>query len=131
MGCPVRKFPPINEAAYMEDTPVPPPARASGNCHGCGEFDPADLPLTFGEVTKHFAKAVSTWIAEGLPLVDAKVHGARYAACRGCIHFKNYQCKLCRCIVYIKAKLATAECPKQLWLAITNEPSTTNRDDAP
>lgn len=115
MGCPLKKFPPVNNADYMADRPVAPSAMALGGCRGCADPPPVPLKLNFTQVLEHFARAMVEWAREGLPLLSAKAHGRRYAVCRKCPHYAKYQCALCRCVVYVKAKVATEDCPAGKW----------------
>ena len=115
MGCPVKKFPPVNSAAYMDDVPVPPRAIASANCRSCSDPGAQLAPLRFRDVMKQFGTSMATWVAEGLPLADKETHGARYAKCKPCEHYANHVCQLCKCVAYAKTKLATEKCPAGFW----------------
>lgn len=108
-GCPLRKFPPVEGAAYAEDKQAaeesPQPVKG---CCGEGAEMP---PLTWGQVLLHFTKSVAVWIAQGLPLVDSETHGQRYGKCKTCDKFNKFYCKQCKCVAYLKTKLATEVCP--------------------
>lgn len=115
MGCPLKKFPPVQNADYMEDRPVAPGAVARGGCRGCADPPPVPLKLNFTGVLQHFARAMAEWTKAGMPLLDAQDHAARYGTCRTCPHYAMYQCELCQCIAYVKAKVATEDCPAGKW----------------
>lgn len=108
-GCPIQKFPPVEGASYAPDKEVAQTApQLVQGC--CGS--PDDLPpLTWTQVLTSFARSMAAWVSQGLPLVDSKDHGARYDHCKTCPQFSGFYCKHCRCIAYLKTKLATEQCP--------------------
>lgn len=107
-GCPLRKFPPIQGADYAKDH-EPAPVQAVTGC--CGQHD--DMPpLSWTDVIKAFTESMIAWAKSGLATVDSTVHGKRYnVGCKVCPHFHGFYCKKCKCIAYLKAKLATEICP--------------------
>lgn len=108
-GCPIQKFPPVEGAGYAADMEVStePQALTKGCCGADAEMP----PLSWAQVLVHFAKSMATWIGQGLPLVDSATHAARYDQCKPCPHFSGFYCKRCKCVAYLKTKLATELCP--------------------
>ena len=49
--------------------------------------------------------------------VTPDVYRTRYDRCKSCEEFNNVlkQCKLCHCIMPLKAKLSQSSCPKGYW----------------
>ena len=116
-GCPIKKFPPILNAAYAPDREVKPKEHGPvGNCGTCGKE--ALPPVTWGEVVKQFAKAVNEWRAAGMPLASHSEWFGRIGKCRDCNHYGKFYCKHCKCLIHIKAKLATEACPIRKWLPV-------------
>ena len=108
-GCPEHKFPPVDGAGYAQERTVGSPApRLLTNC--CGG-DGAMPPLTWAQVLARFIKSMAEWLAAGAPLVSSEVHGARYDQCKNCTKFRSFYCTHCKCIAYLKTKLATEQCP--------------------
>jgi hypothetical protein len=68
-------------------------------------------PLTWARVLVSFTKSMVKWIAAGVPLVGADVHGQRYGKCKSCTKFNRFYCEHCKCVAYLKTKLATEQCP--------------------
>lgn len=116
-GCPLRKFDPIEAAAFDEDKGrvIQPPA--TGGCSGCGApVSAAALPeLSWSHVLSDLGQSIGQWRNAGMPLATGAEHEARYAICQVCPHFSGYRCLLCRCVIYAKSKLATAYCPIGKW----------------
>jgi len=107
-GCPLRLFSPVEGAAYapgQADAPGAPPLR---ECCGSSSAMP---PLNWAQVLAAFMRSMAKWVAAGLPLVDRQTHGARYERCKTCTRFNRFYCEHCRCIAFLKTKLATEECP--------------------
>lgn len=117
-GCPIHKFDPVDSADYAHDREVDlTPAGAVG-CRGCGSRGPAEIkPLTWPEAFTHLAASVKEWQAKGYPVLEGPAYDARIEKCKSCPgqHYAWFQCRLCRCIVYSKAKLATETCPGGYW----------------
>ena len=116
VGCPERKFAPVEGASYMEDHPVVTPETpvVKACCGGAG----ADVrELTYAEAAKAFAADMKIWAAAGFPLLSAAQYSARISVCSACPggHYKWYQCRLCKCIMMSKAKLATTDCMAGYW----------------
>ena len=70
-------------------------------------------PITWVEVARQFASSAIRWTAEGFPVVSTQEHGERYGKCKSCTRFVGFYCSLCRCVAYLKTKLATESCPDQ------------------
>jgi hypothetical protein len=76
----------------------------------CGQQ--GDMPdLSWNQVLQHFAKSMVMWVASGMALANERLHGQRHGKCQVCPHKKGFWCKKCKCIAYIKTKLATEGCP--------------------
>jgi hypothetical protein len=112
-ACPEGKFPALPGFENAEPEPVT--VHKVEYTSPCCQNSP-DMPtLSWGTVLKQFASAMLRWAAEGLPVVDSKTHGQRTGTCDGCPFRKNFYCGECKCVYYLKAKLATETCPKQKW----------------
>lgn len=109
-GCPVQKFPPVEGAGYAPDKPPDSPVQIVS---GCCPDAPEMPPVTWGQVLLQFTASVAAWIKAGMPLATVEEHGQRYGQCRVCPHFNRFYCKKCKCIAYLKTKLATESCPDQ------------------
>jgi hypothetical protein len=113
-GCPVQKFEPIQGSGYAPDRQVPDPepgVRARGCCG-----PPQDVPnLSWAEVIASFGASMVHWIKEGLPLADPDLHARRYGVCKECPQYAKFHCKVCKCLVYAKTKLASEVCPESKW----------------
>lgn len=107
-GCPARKFPPIQGAGYDPNREPDPLEETMGAC--CGYSD-AMKDITWPQVLAQFAKAMVKWTRAGLPLVSPAIHGGRQTHCQPCPHRKGYWCSKCKCLIYLKTKLATEQCP--------------------
>ena len=120
-GCPQMHFAPIQGAQYAEVVQKPESVKKPCNC---GSKSPVD-PITWVQVVTQFGKAMLDWLKEGLPLVDAATHQSRNDTCKSneCGQYRYYQCMDCKCITYLKTKLATEECPRQLWLKVKSSKS--------
>lgn len=114
VGCPARKFPPVDGADYLPDlAPIARPAPPTGTAC-CGQS--AELkPLTYTQAVAHLTQSMSVWADAGFPFAPANVYEKRVALCKACEHYRFFQCKLCHCIVLSKAKLATEACPTGKW----------------
>jgi hypothetical protein len=122
VGCPVRKFPPIAGFGFMENKTAPAVSQHPTRCEGCGKDD--ELPtLTWLEIIAQFGDAMLRWAKAGLPVLSGPAHGVRYRTCAGdtksgtprCTYFKDFYCHRCRCVAYVKSKLATETCPEDKW----------------
>lgn len=63
-------------------------------------------------------REVSTWLKAGAPLADAE---ARLRVCLECASYHSGVCSECTCYMPIKAHLATAYCPRGLWVDARGE----------
>jgi hypothetical protein len=108
-GCPIHRFAPWNGAAYAPDPPVK--TNPAELVPGCCQPEAEPPELSWSRVLAQFAVSLAAWIKEGMPVVDAREHGARHDQCKACPHFKNFYCRKCRCVAYLKTKLATECCP--------------------
>lgn len=108
-GCPLKKFQPFGNANFLK------PAKIT--------------VLTWPDVLKKFAAAVLTWTASGMPLASKEEHTARFSKCQSCIHYQDFRCTKCFCFAYMKAKLATEQCPEKKWLRIEPLPEPPRRPE--
>ena len=117
VGCPVRKFEPIQAADYAPDRLVelPLPGEAPKRC--CGAVPEPLKPLTLPEALAHMKQSLAAWKAAGFPTLTGKPYADRIATCKNCPSgfYAWFQCSQCRCIVYSKALLATEHCPAGHW----------------
>lgn len=121
LGCPMKKFEGVDGVGYMDDLPVPAPklpAVSPTDC--CPDVVEGEIkPMSLGEVWSHLFASMDEWKKSGFETVSKEVYVKRIQICRECPkgEYQWFQCKQCRCIVYIKAKLATEDCPHGLWPA--------------
>lgn len=106
-GCPVGKFEPVNGAGYDEDRPADPVATEM-SCCGHDQNMP---DLSWPQVLALFAQSMVRWVKGGMALVADRQHGDRLRKCDACPWRKGFWCTKCRCVCYLKAKLATEKCP--------------------
>jgi hypothetical protein len=107
-GCPMKRFEPVNGADYDLDR-EPDPAEPNMGCCGGNGKEMSDL--SWNQVLLHFAMSMVKWGLAGMPVVPEKTHGERYAKCRSCPHIRGFWCSKCKCVAYLKTKLATEGCP--------------------
>lgn len=113
-GCPIRRFDPINGAGYDEDR-EPDPVVQDVNC--CNHS--TEMPdLSWAQVLALFAQAMVRWVRAGMPLTNDRTHADRLRKCEVCPHRKNFWCQKCKCVCYLKCKVATEECPDRRWLKV-------------
>lgn len=108
MGCPARKFDPVNNAGYAADVQISGVASSSGCCR---QRPTVKFNLSVKDVADRFAVSMARWTKDGCKVVDSVVHSARFAACQSCPHYQHLVCQLCFCLPWIKTKLATERCP--------------------
>lgn len=63
----------------------------------------------------NFAAAVARYVAAGCPNVPLATYRERLQICRDCALCRRGKCLVCGCNVARKAKMATENCPKELW----------------
>lgn len=117
-GCPDAKFPPVDGAAVAQSAPVIAQDTVSMFHTCCTEEANSELkPLSYAEAAKRFAQAMSIWQRGGFKLVTDDLHNRRLAVCKACPggHYRWFQCKLCKCVVALKAKLPDESCPASYW----------------
>jgi len=53
--------------------------------------------------------------------VPNEIYEDRMAICKGCTYYFKLtgSCKICKCFMKIKARIAPMECPKKYWLKTT------------
>src|SRR5262245_29018491 len=106
LGCPLQKFEGVDGAGYMDQKPAEPPPQIAQSC--CAD-------LSVAQVVTNLTDALSRWVANGLPLASSRCYRERTARCMKCPAYKNYQCQDCKCVAFLKAKVATEECPRRQW----------------
>tara|TARA_R110000787_G_scaffold12678_5_gene40763 strand:+ start:11559 stop:11960 length:402 start_codon:yes stop_codon:yes gene_type:complete len=53
--------------------------------------------------------------------VPSEVYEDRIAICKGCIYYSSVlgNCKVCKCFMKVKARIAPMSCPKKFWVKTT------------
>lgn len=51
-------------------------------------------------------------------IAPANIQEARSLICNDCEFFKDGQCRICGCLIFAKAMLATERCPEHKWSRI-------------
>jgi hypothetical protein len=64
---------------------------------------------------KNLIKSLRDWGADGIPITTQKDYNNRIKACKSCEHFKMPICGKCGCIMMVKARMETSECPIGKW----------------
>lgn len=77
-------------------------------------------PPTAIDKIKNFSKAVVKHVKDGLREVTEKEFEERLSICKACEYYKDGTCihKDCGCILDIKCKWASEECPEKKWLRL-------------
>jgi hypothetical protein len=81
------------------------------NLTGCCGHSNEMPTLSAIQVAAYFAMAMVRWASAGLPLVPVTTHNDRDSKCGVCPYRKGAWCTKCRCLIKLKTKLATEECP--------------------
>lgn len=117
VGCPIKKFEPIQNAGYHPDKEVPVTDDTPGvPCCGDGVAVRDDVePLSWSQALSKFAESMKKAHDQGWPLVSDQEHGARNSICRSCTQYRYFQCRICRCVAWAKAALASEDCPQGFW----------------
>lgn len=115
-GCPIHKFEPVNGADYAPDNGAPMAFQTAASAGCCGPKQEEMPEVTWVEVLKQFAVSMAEWIRTGTKLVSSEIHGERYATCKGCDRFNRFYCRDCRCLSFLKAKMAPLGCPRHKWV---------------
>jgi hypothetical protein len=61
------------------------------------------------------AQSIGTWVRAGAPLTRIKDFQTRLDICKDCQHFDGGFCGKCGCVILLKARLATSQCPEDKW----------------
>jgi uncharacterized paraquat-inducible protein A len=71
-----------------------------------------EAPSIF-QMLKTFTKDTAKFVKEGAPVVSTGDYAERLDACVSCEHVqkKHMRCGLCGCMLQLKARMKTAECP--------------------
>ena len=66
---------------------------------------------------KNLVKETAKHLANGAQNVTKKEYLSRMDICNSCVHFihKDNTCGICGCLMHIKAKWQTSQCPKDKW----------------
>jgi len=60
-------------------------------------------------------KSIGYWGMAGMPISTQESYNNRMNACKSCEHFKMPICGKCGCMMMVKARMATSECPIGKW----------------
>jgi len=63
------------------------------------------------DLVKQFTSEITHYVKNGMPNVSASEYQDRLEACNTCPHKKESTCGLCGCVIALKAKMATSDCP--------------------
>lgn len=76
------------------------------------EFKYVSPPSLF-QMLKSFTKDTAKFVKNGAPIISKDDYAERLDACMGCEHVnkKSMRCGLCGCMLQMKARMKTAECP--------------------
>lgn len=114
-GCPIKKFEPIQGADYAPDRPARPAPEVvtPGDC--CGT-DAELKPMSWIDATTHLAQSMFAWAKDHFETVPDEVYSERVGSCQdNCPHYRWFQCRLCKCLVFTKAKVPHEKCPADRW----------------
>ena len=73
------------------------------------------MPCDACTKARELGKLISTWTRAGMPLARRDELQTRLYICKSCEHFKDGFCGKCGCVIFIKARLATSQCPAGKW----------------
>lgn len=121
VGCPIRKFEPVEGAGYHEDRSYT--DQPSGTRPCCAGLPPGVddvVPMTWHQALAAFAASMAKFASEGFQLADGKVYSDRLVQCRSCEEYRHFQCRLCKCVCLAKAKVAHEQCPKKKWAVFSS-----------
>jgi len=115
-GCPLQKFPPVEGGDYLPDLPVPAAESGTAARPCCQGTSDAPIPeMQWSEVFTHFKSAMQVWTDAGMPLTPDDAYAERVDTCKECPRYHWFHCRICKCLVYTKAKLQTETCPEKRW----------------
>jgi hypothetical protein len=66
---------------------------------------------TLAEKLRNVAQSARTWVVAGMPIVPKEVYVRRLDRCSVCPFNDRGTCRLCGCVLEIKAWAATEGCP--------------------
>ena len=71
-----------------------------------------EAPTLF-QMLKSFTKDTAKFVKSGSPIISKDEYAERLDACMKCEHVnkKSMRCGLCGCMLQMKARMKTAECP--------------------
>jgi len=64
---------------------------------------------------KGLADSLRTWAKDGMSIASQELRQKRLDACKTCDHYSGLTCEKCGCIIAVKARLATSNCPDGKW----------------
>jgi hypothetical protein len=115
-GCPIKKFPPIEGASYAPDLPAREVSNAVDSTNCCGRTDPDLTPMTWKEAADHLSASLVEWARTGFPITSDEVYAERVVTCQDdCRNYRWFQCRLCKCLIFTKARVPSEKCPAEKW----------------
>jgi len=111
LACPEGKF----SAIVPLFKSGPPRVSGQGCCSPVSTPESASRNLTWAEAIGEFNTQMKLWQQSGFALSSSEEHARRFAICGTCNYYRMFQCQKCKCVAFIKAKLATETCPDGLW----------------
>ena len=83
----------------------------------------AGTPIEKLKIPKNYSKAIRKFLkvskekTAALRITNSETAYARYNICKNCAQFRKItrQCKICDCLMFIKTKFETANCPIGKW----------------
>lgn len=60
-------------------------------------------------------KVFMKFIKKLLNIFSNKIYYKRISLCNKCEHYKFFQCKICKCIMPLKARIVQTNCPINKW----------------
>ena len=63
------------------------------------------------QLITNFSKEFTTFAKRGMPIVSKDMYKKRIEICETCPHRKNIKCGLCGCVIAVKARMETTNCP--------------------
>jgi hypothetical protein len=73
------------------------------------------MPCDVCGKAQKLGQSIGTWAMAGMPFATPKDLQTRLGTCKTCEHFKNGFCGKCGCVIFVKARLATSQCPEGKW----------------
>jgi hypothetical protein len=64
---------------------------------------------------KNLSSSIATWAMAGMPLATPDTLQNRLTTCDACNLYKKPICSKCGCLIFVKARLQTSQCPEGKW----------------